>query len=108
MKTLNVQDRLEYARCAVAVIRALKILGIKEMRYQQFGRAIGLIADGERWQPWHRQQVEAVLQAAAAIEKQHWGGEDKKIERLEFDRIVTDTGKPGTGIAKSTRLSRKA
>jgi hypothetical protein len=104
MKTLNVQDRLEYARCAVAVIRALKILGIKQMRYQQFGRAIGLIADGERWQVWHKQQVEAILHVTAAVERQHWGGEDKKIEPLEFDRIVTDTGKPGTGIVKNSRI----
>jgi hypothetical protein len=106
MKTLNVQDRLEYARCAVGVLRALQITDQK-MRYEDFARAIGLIADNEKWQPWHRQQTDAILQTAAAVERQGLGGKDRNIARLEFDRIVNRKGRPGAGIAKNSRIVRK-
>ena len=106
MKTLNVQDRLEYARCAVAVLRALKIVD-QGMRYEGFARAIGLIADNETWQPWHRQQTDAILQIAAAVERQGLGGRDKNFARLEFDRIVNENGQPGAGIAKNSWIVRK-
>ena len=56
MKTLDVQARLEYGRAAISVLRALKIAD-RTMRYHEFARAIGLIADGEDWQPWYRQQI---------------------------------------------------
>ena len=41
---LDVQERLEYARCAVAVLRALQITDNK-MQYRDFAKAIGLIPD---------------------------------------------------------------
>jgi hypothetical protein len=103
MKTLNVQDRLEYARCAVAVIRALKITD-RTMRYNELARAIGLMSDGHRWEPWHRQQIEAILHIAAAVEKQRWGGEATDIAPLEFERIVTEDGKPGAGVFRNSRI----
>jgi hypothetical protein len=56
MEGLDIQDRLEYARAAVAVLRALKIKD-STMGYGELARAIGLIPEGGRWEPWHRQQV---------------------------------------------------
>ncbi|MGI8840229.1 MAG: hypothetical protein ACR2F8_05535 [Caulobacteraceae bacterium] len=56
MKTIDVQARLECARAAVAVLRALQITD-KTMRYGEFAKAIGLIADGDDWKPWHHQQI---------------------------------------------------
>lgn len=103
MKTLNVQDRLEYARCAVAVIRALKITD-KKMRYHELGKAIGLIADNEQWQPWHQQQVKAILIIAAAVERQGLGGIDRTIDRLDFRRIVDQHGRPGAGVTKTSKI----
>ena len=107
MKRLNVQDRLEYARCAVAVLRALKITD-RTMRYNELARAIGLMSDNDRWEPWHRQQIEAILQIAAAVERQRWGGEATDIEPLEFDRIVTEDGQPGAGVTKDSRIIRES
>jgi hypothetical protein len=103
MKALNVQDRLEFARCAVAVLRALTITG-QTMRYEQFGRAIGLIADSEPWQVHHRQQTTAILNITAAVERYALGGKDKSITPLEYDRIVTKSGKPGAGFTKHSRI----
>lgn len=106
MDTLDVQDRLEYARCAVAVIRALKITNTT-MRYEALGKAIGLIPDGHLWEARHRQQVEAILRIAAAVEKQRWGGGSTTIEPLDFDRIVGEDGKPGAGVAKTSQIVTK-
>lgn len=105
MKKLNVQDRLEYARCAVAVLRALKITD-RTMRYNELARAIGLMSDSDRWEPWHRQQIEAILQIAHAVEQQRWGGEATDISPLEFERIVTEDGLPGAGVVKNSRITR--
>jgi hypothetical protein len=44
VKTLDVQAKLEYARSAVAVLRALQITG-KTMRYGEFAQAIGEIRE---------------------------------------------------------------
>jgi hypothetical protein len=46
----------------------------RTMRYNELARAIGLMSDNDRWEPWHRQQIEAILQIAAAVERQRWGG----------------------------------
>lgn len=105
MKTLDVQDRLEYARSAVAVLRALQITG-KTMRYGEFAKAIGLISDTENWQPWHRQQIAEILNLVAAAERQ--GTKNSNIEALEFERIITGkTSAPGKGISKESRIVRK-
>ncbi|MGA8613472.1 MAG: hypothetical protein WB760_17575 [Xanthobacteraceae bacterium] len=85
MKGLDVQDRLVYARAAVAVLRALKITG-STMRYGDLARAIGLIPDGGRWETWHRQEVADILQLVAAVERQ--GRSNEGAEPLEFERIV--------------------
>jgi hypothetical protein len=46
----------------------------RTMRYNELARAIGLMSDNDRWEQWHRQQIEAILQIAAAVERQRWGG----------------------------------
>jgi len=103
MDTLNVQDRLEFARYAAAVLRALKIID-KTMRYNEFAKAIGLMSDSDQWEARHRQQVEAILHIVAAVERQQWGGGGTDLEPLEFERIVTEDGQPGTGIVKNSRI----
>ena len=68
-KPLDVQARLEYARAAVAVLRALK-LSDSRMRYNELARAIGLMAENENWDPWHRNQITDILNVVAAVEGQ--------------------------------------
>jgi hypothetical protein len=105
MKGLDIQDRLQCASSAVAVLRTLKIRD-STMPYKDFANAIGLIPDGGRWEPWHRQQVTDILNLVAAAERQ--GHANGDTEPLEFDRIVNaDTGKPGPGIDKSSRIVRQ-
>lgn len=60
MKALDVQDRLEYARAGVAVLRSLQITD-RTMSYAEFARAVGLMTQTEKWQVWHRQQVISLL-----------------------------------------------
>ena len=81
MKTLDIQARLEYARAAVAALRALRITD-KTMRYGQFATAIGLISDGDRWEPWHRQQITDILNLVAATENQ--SGTNAGLEPLQY------------------------
>ncbi len=101
MKTLDVQARLEYARAAVAVLRALRIAG-QTMRYREFATVIGLMADGEEWKPWHRQQIGDILNLVAATERQ--AGSNAEIEPLQFERIVTEDGTPGAGFYKTAKI----
>jgi len=104
MKDLDIQDLLEYARAAVAVLRTLQISD-SSMSYADFARAIGLL-DGpdDVWQPWHRQQTEAILKATAAIELKA----RKKPMALEYNRIVNKrTGQAGKGISKRSRIVTK-
>jgi hypothetical protein len=104
MNALDVQDRLEYARSAVAVLRSLQITA-KTMRYGEFAKAIGLISDTESWKPWHRQQIAEILNLVAAAERQ--GAKSLDIEPLEFERIITGkTSQPGKGISKESRIVR--
>jgi hypothetical protein len=98
--TLDVQARLEYARAAVAVLRALRIVD-KTMRYSEFAAAIGLISDGDHWQPWHRQQIGDILNLIAATERQ--AGQNTGVNPLQFERIVNEHG-PGTGFYRTARL----
>jgi hypothetical protein len=97
MKTLDVQARLEYARAAVAVLRALRIADIT-MRYGQLAMAIGLMSDNDRWEPWHRQQIRDILNLVAATEGQ--AGENA----LQFERIVNEEGRPGPGVCKTSKI----
>ena len=103
MKKIDVQARLEYARAGVAVLRALEILGTT-MRYQQFGRAIGLIEDGQKWEAWHRQQVPEIIHLIAATERE--GGGSPDVKPLEYERIVNEDGQPGPGYFKTSRIVR--
>ena len=104
MKTLDVQARLEYGRAAISVLRALKIAD-RTMRYHEFARAIGLIADGEDWQPWYRQQIGDILNLVAAAEKQ--AGQNTGLDPIQFERIVTAQREPGVGFYKSSRIVRE-
>ena len=101
-KTLDVQARLEYARAGVAVLRALQIRDGK-MRYNEFGKAIGLVPDEEHWQAWHRQQVDGILRLIAAAEKQ--AGTKTGLAPIEFHRVINDKGVPGAGIRKRSRIA---
>src|SRR5260221_4834888 len=100
MKTLDVQARLEYARAAVAVLRALKISGTK-MRFGDFARAIGLMSDKEEWGIWYRNQISDILNLVAATERQ---GGNTDYEALQFDLLVTADGQPGQGCYKTSRI----
>ncbi|RXF75532.1 hypothetical protein [Hansschlegelia zhihuaiae] len=97
---IDVQARLEYARAAVAVLRALRIMDTK-MRYGQFAEAIGLISDGGKWEPWHQQQVRDILVLVAATEGQPGA---QIASPLEFDRIVNKDGTPGAGFHKTSKI----
>src|SRR5438552_2181392 len=88
MQTVDVQARLEYARCAVAVLRALKLLG-QTMTYSDFARAIGLIPDGEGWEVWYRQQVSEILSIVGATERQAGAA---TTEPVKFEQIVSKEG----------------
>lgn len=104
MKKLDVQDILEYARAAVAVLRALQIKN-ETMSYADFARAIGVLeGPKDGWAPWHRQQTEAILNAVAALEKKA----GNKAVPLKYELIVNQrTGKAGRGIAKSSKIVRR-
>ena len=103
MKKIDVQECLEYARCAVAVLRTLDIQN-KEMTYFDFARAIGLIADGEKWEVWHRKQTSDILNVISATETQLGV---TKTSKLEYERIINARkGKAGKGIEKISRLVR--
>jgi hypothetical protein len=104
MKTLDVQARLEYARTAVAVLRALPIFN-STMRYKEFASAIGLMPDGSQWQPWHRQQVGDILTLVAAAERQ--AGPDSGTEPLQFQWVVNEDGEPGAGFYKSSKIVKE-
>ena len=105
MKALDIQDRLQYARAAVAILRALKITD-STMRYGELARAIGLIRDGGRWEPWHRQQVTDILHLAATAERQ--GHANPDTPPLEFERIVNaESRKAGAGIARNSKTTRE-
>jgi hypothetical protein len=103
MKTLDVQARLEYARAAVAVLRALQISNTK-MRYREFATAIGIMVEGEKWKVWHRTQITSILDLTAAAERQ---GQSVGSKALEFDRVVTGDGEPGKGHLKKSRIAKK-
>jgi hypothetical protein len=98
VKTLDVQARLEYARAAVAVLRALKQTD-RTMRYNEFARAIGLMSHEQKWEAWHQGQVRDILNLTAAVERQAKTGEP-----LEFERLVNAEGEPGVGFYKSSRI----
>lgn len=104
MKAIDVQDRLEYARAAVAVLRALQITN-KTMRYGELAKAIGLISDGDDWKPWHRQQLRDTLNLIAVVEKK--AGANAGAVPLQFERIVNADGKPGAGFHKTSRIVTK-
>jgi hypothetical protein len=106
VKTLNVQQRLEFALRGVAELR-VQASNKTTMQYEDFARAIGLVAKTDKWEVRHRDQVTAILSIMAAVERQGLGGKDKSAPPLEFKWIVDKHGKPGAGIAKNSRIVRK-
>jgi hypothetical protein len=102
MKTIDVQARLEYARAAVAVLRALRIAD-KTMRSRDLATAIGLMSDSDHWEPWHRQQISDILNLVAATKRKASSNAD--TEPLQFERVVTGDGQPGTGFYKTARIT---
>lgn len=104
MKDLDTQDLFEYGRAAIAVLRVLQIKK-ETISYADFARAIGLLeGPNDKWQAWHRQQTDAILNGVAALE-----GQARKMSMsLEYDRVVNKrTGSSGKGIAKQSRIVRK-
>ncbi|HEX4157548.1 MAG TPA: hypothetical protein VHY79_03665 [Rhizomicrobium sp.] len=101
MKTLDVQARLEYARAAVAVLRALNILNMT-MTYGQFAVAIGVMSKGEKWEVWHKNQINVILNLTAAAERQ---GRSPDSEPLEFEKLVRQSdGESGEGFYRKSRI----
>jgi hypothetical protein len=72
------------------------------MRYGEFAEAIGLIPDGGKWEPWHRQQIRDILNLMAATERQC--GQNAGTVQLQFDRVVNEDGQPGKGFHKEARI----
>jgi hypothetical protein len=106
MKTLDAQHRLEYARATLAVIRALQITD-KTMSYDELARAIGLMTTTERWQPWHRQQLEGILQLVTAAERDARRGTRPDVNATEIARIVAvKDGPSAKGVHKHLRVVR--
>jgi hypothetical protein len=90
----DVQKRLECALAGVGVLRTLNLTD-ETTTYRQFAVAIGLMAESEKWQAWHRQQVTDVLDLIAATEKKAGGN------ALDYRRIVNaQTGEPGAGVTR--------
>jgi hypothetical protein len=83
---LDVQDKLQYARCAVAVLRTLKILDAKMSRHD-FARAIGLVGSG--FVGWDELQLDDILCITAAVERLKIEGlkSANNVEPLEYERI---------------------
>jgi hypothetical protein len=106
LKTLNVKQRLDLASRGVDVLRALAS-NKQKMRYEEFAKAIRLMARTDIFTVQHRDQVTAILSVMAAVERDGRGGKDKNIAPLDFDWIVNKQGKPGAGFAKNSRIIRK-
>jgi hypothetical protein len=102
MEELDVQELLEFARAAVAVIRSLQITD-RTMRYGELARAIGLIPDDGAWHIRHRRQITTILSIAAAVENE---AGDTGAQPLQFERIVNETGEPGAGVLRTSRIVR--
>jgi|SRR5271166_494625 len=95
MKRLTIEERTNYACAAVKILRSLE-RDNETMRYGEFAKAIGL---GEKWEPWHRQQVSEILYAVAAQEKQG-GGQNE----LRYDLLLNERGESGAGLVNAARI----
>ena len=102
MEELDVQELLGFAGAAVAVLRSLKVTDTT-MRYGQLARAIGLIPDDAKWHVRHRRQITTILCIAAAVERE---AGNTGTEALEFERIVNESGEPGEGVLRTSRIIR--
>jgi hypothetical protein len=101
MKLLDLETRLEMARAAVAILRGLQIADAK-MTYGELARAIGMIKPAESWEAWHRTQIGDILKIVGAVQAQ--SGAAAEHHPIEFERIVSEQGEPGPGIAKRSRI----
>jgi hypothetical protein len=95
---MTAEQRLGFALPTVAILRQLEATNTK-MRYHELGRAIGLLGPDQRFNQGHRTQIADILNLAAVA--------DSKVGklRLDFDRIVNASGKPGSGFFKTRRLT---
>jgi hypothetical protein len=100
MKNHDVQAHLGYARAGVAVLRTLRLVG-KTMHHREFAMAIGLVHDGEQWEP-HRQQTQDILSLIAAAERQP--GVRSKAIPLAFELIVAENNIPDQDFWKTSRI----
>jgi hypothetical protein len=100
MKNHDVQTRLAYARAGAAVLRTLRLVG-KPMHYHEFAMAIGLLRDGEPWEP-HRRQIQDILNLIAAAERQP--GVGTNMVPLAFELVVAGDNLPDQGSWKTSRI----
>lgn len=101
MKALDVETRLEIARAAVAVLRALSISN-RTMTYGELARAIGMVGRDETWEARHRTQITDLMRLIGAVERQ--AGSAAQTNPIEYERIVTQDGEQGAGFYKECRI----
>jgi hypothetical protein len=89
VRKLDAESRLEYARAAVAVLRALKITK-STMHHADFAKAIGLISASETFQQGHRAQITNILDLAHIAEATTRGGQAS----LDFTQLLGKGDKP--------------
>jgi hypothetical protein len=66
MKALTVEDRFDFRGARLTFSKSCRLQ--KKMRYE-FGRAIGLIANDEKWTVQHQDQTAAILVIAARLKR---------------------------------------
>lgn len=98
---LTVEARIA---CCVEAVRVLRELAVADttMRYQGFAKAIGLMPQDAKWQPWHRRQVSDILYMVLAIEGQCVGAPKAP---LQHERVVTANGMPGLGVTRVPNIA---
>jgi len=96
---LTLETSLDYARCAVAVLRALKMIRAT-MTYQQFAKAIGAMPADGTWSIKYRDHhVKNVLTILGAVERLVHEND------LDFGLVVNkETGQPGAGFHKNHHI----
>jgi hypothetical protein len=90
-------NKLRGADLAFRAALAIELMAntTETFSWKEFGKRIGVIRDGEAWQPCHRQQLQAVVNFARAISD----ASADPLPREAFWRIVNaHTGEPGQGI----------
>jgi hypothetical protein len=100
MKALTVEDRLEFARATVAVLRSLSATD-RTIHHKELAIAIGLMGAADKWEVGHRNEISKILDLASAAQKQ-----GSKADPLEFNPVVRQADEqPGSGISKTPRIA---